>query len=565
MTRLTEEKITEPESSRKSSVASSTGSTLPTGPRICPSSTTKEFDPKIAARVLNERDRRGAFGYRDLNELTLVEGFDHHILEHLLYHFGARFFGKWEVLPYNTQRPDGTLFPTAHAAMLRTGHVLFLPSWEPTDTVDTLLWDPTDTASPGFRYPAAQPTDYLFCSSHSFLADGQVLAVGGGGNFISNAIKSGWRFDPVAETWASTAASMDHARWYPTAVTLGDGRVFVASGYNVSKLEMYDPSSDSFSPITGPPADPAAADRNFPETYPGLHLLSGGEIFFSRTGWHGPDDTGLLAAYFRFGGPLTGEWVDIIAPDPMNHPDRTEGMSVLLFDRCALTRVLVVGGGLPDSGGRDSAEMINLSTLTPTWPHPMHLPEDRLNVNTVLLPDGNVFVLGGRPVPSSPCRLFDPATHSWSEMARLKYRREYHSVALLLPSGQVMTTGGDYGNDISQKTTIEIFSPPYLFRGARPKITGASDHVLRGGLFKVESPQAKDIEKVVLVRPMAVTHHTDSEQRVLQLDFVRSGDTLKVRAPGGAPPHHVAPPGYYMLFILNDDGVPSDARFIRLD
>ena len=361
------------------------------------------------------------------------------------------------------------------------------------------------------------------------------------------------------------AGRKPHARWYPTAVALGEaGRVFVASGYGVSKPEMYDEGSDSFLPVTGPAADSLAADRNFPETYPGLHLLPGGEIFYSRTGWHGPNDPGLDAGYFRFAGPLTGELVDLGTPDPLNHPDRTEGMSVILFDACGGPRVLVVGGGLPDSGGRNSAEIINLATLTPNWPHPMHLPEDRLNVNTVLLPDGNVFVLGGRPVQNSPCRMFDPRTHTWSQMADLKYRREYHSVAVLLPSGKVMTTGGDYGNNISQKTTIEIFSPPYLFKGPRPKVDAVPDVIHHNQDFTVKTTHAGEIEKVVLVRTMAVTHHTDSEQRVLVTDFTRHGNKLTVTAPGGAPPYNIAPRGYYMLFVLDRDGVPSEGKFVQL-
>lgn len=522
---------------------------------------------EVRQQILKERDSVGAFGFTSVKQLLAIKGLNEELIDKIIQLFGRFFYGQWTLLCYNTQRPDGTLFPTAHAAMLRTGRVLFLPSWEPADTVDTILWDPTDEVNPQFEYPVIQPTEFLFCSGHSFLMDGRLLCVGGGGNFISNAINSGWKFDPNSRRWEKTIGSMSHARWYPTAVTLGEtGRVFIASGYGVSAVEAYDEATDSFLPVSGPAANPSAADRNFPETYPGLHLLPGGEIFYSRTGWHGPDDTGLNAAYFRFTdlGTLKGEWVELGTPDPMHHPDRTEGMSVILLDKCKGTRVFVVGGGLPDSGGRNNAEIINLSTLTPTWPHPLHMPEERFNVNAVLLPDGNVFVLGGRAVQNSPCRIFNPSTHTFSQMADLKYRREYHSIALLLPSGKVMTTGGDYGNTITQKTTIEIFSPPYLFRGPRPQINAVPDLVHHNHTFKLETAQAAEIEKVVLVRPMAVTHHTDSEQRVLEMEFTRNGNALKVIAPGGPDPHYIAPRGYYMLFILNAKGVPSEAKFIHL-
>lgn len=519
--------------------------------------------------LLKHRNRLGPYGFRHVRELAEGSELNSGILTELIKFFGYSSFGKWDLLPYSTQRPDGTLFPIAHAAVLCTGKVLFLPSWEPTDTVDTVLWNPSDEVNPQFNYPANQPTEYLFCAGHSFLSDGQLLAVGGGGNYISNAIKSGWRFNPNGETWAKTKGSMKHARWYPTAVTLNNpARVFVASGYDVSAVEMYYEATDTFVEVTGPGGTPAAAARNFPETYPGLHLLPGGEIFFSKTGWHGPDDPSTKAAYFRFNSTSSGEWVDIETLDPMNHPDRTEGMSVLLLNKCGGARVLVVCGGLPDDGGRDSVEMIHLSTLHPNWPHPMHIPEERLNVNAVLLPDGKVFVLGGMNVENSPCRMYDPDAASmataWSEMASLKYRRQYHSVAALLPNGKVMTTGGDTGNTIGKKTTIEIFSPPYLFHGPPPKITNAPTEVQYGETFRVKSPDCATIDKVVLMRPAAVTHHTDSEQRRVELSYTCDGKWLDVRAPGGHNAHNIAPHGYYMLFLLNDKGVPSEACFLRL-
>jgi hypothetical protein len=152
-------------------------------------------------------------------------------------------------------------------------------------------------------------------------------------------------------------------------------------------------------------------------------------------------------------------------------------------------------------------------------------------------------------------------------MARANYRKQYHSVAVLLPSGKVMSTGGsNYGGG---SNVIEIFSPPYLFKpdgspADRPAIDDAPDMVHHGHMFDVESADAADIERVVLVRPMAVTHQTDSEQRVLQMSFTRSGTTLTVTAPDHHHPHGHAPRGYYMLFILNGAGVPSEGRFIFL-
>lgn len=519
------------------------------------------FSEPVARRILERRAELGPAGFADLRE---VRGIDPRILDDLVLVFGPARRGRWDLLPYNVQRPDGSPYSTAHAALLHTGRVLFLPR---EDTTDTVLWDPANETTPVFEAPAVPAGEWLFCSGHTFLADGTLLTVGGGGNSSSGAIASGWKFDPGTRSWARTRGSMAHERWYPTAVTLWDGRVFVASGLGVAPVEIYDPSTDGFIPVTGPPGNPTGADRLFPETYPGLHLLPTGDLFFSRTGWgHSASEPTVNAALFRFDTNTTGGWMDVTSP--MNSPDRTEGMSVLLLDGSPpRARVTVFGGGNPMTTGRNSAETIDFGMTPPTWAHPHFFPDSRFNANAVLLPDGDVLVVGGRDVQNSPALLFDPAAHTFSTMDVVKYRREYHSVALLLPSGKVMTTGGDQGNTPSQRTAIEVFSPPYLFRGPRPVVTAAPASVRYGDSFEVTTSAAADVARVVMVRPMAVTHHTDSSQRLVELTFTHdryAPDRLEVQAPSGRYVTSIAPPGYYMLFVLNGRGVPSEARFVRL-
>jgi len=136
-------------------------------------------------------------------------------------------------------------------------------------------------------------------------------------------------------------------------------------------------------------------------------------------------------------------------------------------------------------------------------------------------------------------------------------------VALLLPTGEVMATGGQTGAGQSE---IEVFQPPYLFAGARPTITSvAPDPIHHGQAFTIETPTAADIQKVTLVRPMAVSHQTDSEQRVIPISFTAPGPTtLAATAPSPGHPHGLAPKGYYMLFLINSAGVPSEATFVFL-
>lgn len=525
-----------------------------------------QLDKKQLSGLLRARDAERPLGFANLGEVVELARIDRDVLLGILRRFGPQRFGSWS-MPYETRFPNGTPYHVAHAAVLKTGWVLFLPE---ANTKTTLLWDPSDEVNPVFEHMIDTPDELLFCAGHAFLSDGRLLVVGGGGGGPSG-VNRAWKFDPVAKTWEKTAGDMTHARWYPTVVTLSDERRVLAVGGRPSTAtaEIYDELSDTFTLLTGPDAE-----RDFPQLYPGLHLLPGGEIFYTRTGFGsggagpgGPGDPLPTNAYYKVDPPSAGKWVEL--ESQMEYTDRVRGMSVLLLDPCEPSvRALVIGGGT--TPGNETAEMLTLSTLNPTWGHAMTVPggEGRNNVNAVLLPDATVFVVGGTSDPSVPCALFDPRTHTWRTMARANYRKQYHSVAVLLPSGKVAATGGsNYGGG---SNVIEIFSPPYLFKADgtladRPVITNAPALVHHsGGTFPVESPQAAEVERVVLVRPMAVTHQTDSEQRVIRMSFTRAGTTLTVTVPDPDHPHGTAPRGHYMLFVIDDAGVPSEGRFIFL-
>jgi hypothetical protein len=200
-------------------------------------------------------------------------------------------------------------------------------------------------------------------------------------------------------------------------------------------------------------------------------------------------------------------------------PDRTKGMSVILISNTApRVRIMVLGGS--DSSNNNTYELIDASSLSSAanWGASTPFPdgERRSLASAVLLPDGTVFVCGGIQQTNSPCALFDPENNSWTAMAALPAIRDYHSVALLLPSAQVAMAGWN-------NTAIEIFSPPYLYQGPRPVIASAPSSVQRGQSFVVDSPDAVTISKMVLVRPMAVTHQTDTEQKVLEMPHVETG------------------------------------------
>jgi len=223
---------------------------------------------------------------------------------------------------------------------------------------------------------------------------------------------------------------------------------------------------------------------------------------------------------------------------------------------------MVLGG--VDNATNNTYEMLDTTALSPlsAWGSPLPFPdgEHRSLCNAVLLPDGNVFVCGGIQRVNSPCAMYSPVSDSWAAMAALPSIRDYHSVAVLLPSGQVAVAGW-------QNTQIEIYSPPYLFAGARPVITTIPALIHHGQTFVIESPDAPSIAKVVLVRPMAITHQTDGEQRVLEMPLTHdpaNPTQLSLVAPHGGHPHAFAPKRYYMLFAVTNTGVPSEGEFIFL-
>lgn len=529
----------------------------------------KIIELKQARHLLDERDRLSPLhGFMHIDQLRdiLVRERLGKYLDVLSMHLSAATYGQWIDAGSIEDPVTHTVINVVHAAVLRTGWVMFIEAACNIPVSRTPIWN---RSTGEVRLPAA-PTDNLYCAGHSFLSDGKLLVVGGGGeNGQTPHPNMAWKYDPTngpAGTWeptrdlANNRTFMNRDRWYPTVVTLGDepGRVFIASGFP-SQMEIYSEASGTFSLVTA-----AGGDRAFSALYPGLHLLPGGEIFFApvgfRSGGSTPGDyaSNEPSGYFDFSGSLTGAWTSL-GPN-----DRTKGMSALLLSPTfPYAQVMTVGGG--NLNRSRTYQLINLSTLSPSWGPEVNLPmasgqaqpSSRVNVNVVLLPDSTVFVSGGAGA-GEPCWLYNPVTNAWSEMDEAPRERKYHSFAVLLPTGEVMSCGWT-------NNTVDIFRPPYLFRGARPLIDAAPALVHHGQQFTIETAQVSQIAKVVLVRPMAPTHNTDSEQRVIQLLFHAAGaSTLSATAPNGWHPHATAPRGWYMLFILNADGVPSEAKFLQL-
>lgn len=550
---------------------------------------------KLAIEVLKQRNENSVYGFLRIVDLLKI----HSLREWLArwwYYFSRASKGEWTG-PFSL--PAGAFDRPVHAAVLRTGKVLF---WGLPTGKNSWLWTPDGANTGTVQATSNKPADSLFCAGQSFLSDGRLLVVGGGGDGTGPRHNHGWIFDPTPsiESWTRTVGNgtpgngdMAFYRWYPTLVTMGDdpGRVLVVSGddtggNDVHQLEMYMETSDRFEMVWGPGGTgDTSANHSFPQIYPGMNLLPGGEVFYTPTGWHSGGCTGAAefpaakpSGYFEFHStapPIKASWTNIGTQDAAAEDaiDRVKGMTVLLLQPTyPFVQAMVVGGG-KDPESATTFQMINLSTIAPKWGPPVTLPDGlaRVNVNLVALPDGTVFVSGGRPLGGTPanggaCWIYDPVEMTWQEGDVVANRRAYHSVAVLLLDGRVATAG----NQCPADTTYEVFSPPYLFASdgtlaPRPKITSLPAQVHHGHKFFIGTPSTSTIEKVVLVRPMAETHQTDSEQRVIQLMFHASGPTkLRAAAPNGWYPHAVAPRGWYMVFLVDNHGVPSVGHFMHL-
>jgi len=495
---------------------------------------------------------------------------------------------------------DGLGVFVIHATLLRTGEVLWFSGHVETSHYlrESYVWDPTQPVNTAVKQ-AWPGTGDIFCCHHANLDDGRVITVGGAAATHGRGISAIHVFDPAVRSWTKIG-DMQHGRWYPTLVTLPDGRLVVFSGrtepggspFINATVELLSP------PFTGPGYAPqllAGADRTFP-TYPGLHLVPGGRIMHTGTTWRYEDivtaPIGTLS--FRVTGPTTGTWTDEgVAPAVAQ---REEGMSVLLAP-AQDGRILLVGGANAefDSVGQFTAlasgvqprttEILDTRTSPPTWTRTADMAHPRINVNAVLLPDGRVLVLGGHDkfkfeassVPSNQCELYDPVLNSWTIAATMGAPRMYHSAALLLPDGRVLVAGGydPNGPGDGNRKSFEFYEPPYFFNpddtvSVRPTITsatavdGPATQIAYGGQLVITTPDAANIRKVGLMRPGSMTHHTDSEQRYVALEFFPGPGVNQLTARVPDDPS-VAPPGFYMLWIVDLNNRPCQrASFVRL-
>lgn len=214
--------------------------------------------------------------------------------------------------------------------------------------------------------------------------------------------------------------------------------------------------------------------------------------------------------------------------------------------------------------------VLDTTQPSPAWRQTPSMVYPRSFLNLTTLADGSVLATGGETDKDGgnvsnavyAAELWSPQTQTWSTMASMHTPREYHGTAVLLPDGRVLVSGmgADFGNVPDQKSA-EFYSPPYLFKGSRPSIQQSPSQIHYGSNFFVGTPDGASISSVTLIRTGAVTHFFDQNERSVPLSFSQTTGGLSVTAPANA---NLAPPGYYMLFLVNSSGVPSIAPFVQI-
>jgi hypothetical protein len=522
-----------------------------------------------------------------------------------------KFDGRW----FRVGGDDKSEILAVHAALLPTGQIVIFagdqydganrlpnpPNVDHTRVMDTS--PPYDVRT----ITGLPPNANLFCCGHAMLEDGTVLTGSGteraptgphhGQHWFGP--RESWRFlgEPKgSEQWEAQgmlntarpgdvrpgfAEANSGGRWYPTLITLADGRVLALGGHPLegdvrhtnTSMELYDPVAKTWSFVgtVDYPNIPGVAEvplRNNHSEYPRCHVLRDGTVFVASNMADGD-----VHRWNPYTDPLN--WTRVAGAPPSDPTGSYSGnpqpyTSVLLALRHQTEyapQVLIYG--------RPTAYKIQPLASSPSWTatagRTMPGTPVRIYPLATLLPTGEVFVSGGTTTGMDAnalmqAEMYDPRINQWRVLPAMTRVRNYHSTALLMPNGAVWHSGSNRDCNpglAGRDRTVEIYEPWY-FCGPRPVITGATSRACAGETINIETPNAKKIDEVVLVRCGSFTHAFNPDQRLVSVPFEQSkktGNLLIATLPNNSA---VLIPGYYLLFILTNDHVPSEGRFVHV-
>ena len=445
-----------------------------------------------------------------------------------------------------------------HATVLKDGRVLAFDSAQEAAAVEqaalhnktrVAIWDPaTDTIT---RRDANRGYE-MFCSGFGNMSNGDLFVAGGNANRSLGGINKTHIFDTDNDNWSLTN-NMAFSRWYTAVTPLQNGEMLITGG---------GPSTPEVRQTNGvirrlnSATDSIWGNR---AQHPWLQAAPNGGVYYlgphDGMRWINTDGAGQVVNKGARGGG-----------------SRTYG-NMVMYDK---GKLLVVGGG-----NKNSSMVIDINGASPSVRNSSSMAYRRTHHNSTLLADGTVLATGGNTAGSLvnmsqgvyEAELWDPATEGWTKLAPMSFTRQYHSTALLLPDGRVFSGGGGLCGSCQingyHYLNSELFLPPYLFAkdgngelADRPAIIQAPTKVGYNASVYLNMETDLPIAKLVMIRPGSTTHAINMEQRAVPAPFVRQSDgRLRWTTPTDAS---VAPPGNYMLFAVDTDGVPSVARMINV-
>lgn len=407
------------------------------------------------------------------------------------------------------------------------------------------VWDPSDDSH--LTLPNNTLTD-IFCSSQILLPGGNSIVINGGDNWTGSGTTNGPNnnsnvFD-IATNTLTRGNNMNRQRWYSSSTMLLNGEVYIQGGSGGTDFPEVRGADGSYRLLSG------AGTGAFDFMYPRNFIAPDGRVFgFESNGKMYYVDTsgnGAITQAGQFAGATAGS-----------------DASAAMF---APGRILQYGGN------SNQAIVIDINGASPSVTPTGSLLRQRRLSTAVVMADGQVVATGGSRVwnemtdVSYEAEIWNPQTGQWTAGALAQKARLYHGNGLLLPDATVLVFGGGAPGP-QNNTNAEIFYPPYLFTGAgteaaRPVIASAPAVVDVGRTVQVTVTSGRPVSRVTFVKTGSATHGWNMEQRFVDLPFNAQGGALSVQIPGRASD---VPPGTWMMFVIDDAGVPSAAKLVRVN
>jgi Domain of unknown function (DUF1929) len=438
-----------------------------------------------------------------------------------------------------------------HAVVLPDGRVLTYGSsatGQQTGFFNYDVWTPSEGLANGhLTLPNGTGTD-TFCNAQLLLPQGtgEVLLAGGDnwtGTNTTNTGNSSTLLFSTSNNTLQRSYDMFRPRWYATLTTMPNGEIFVQGGRNGEDRAEVRKTDGTYRLLDN--IDTTLLHWYYPRNF----LAPDGRIF-------GYDSYGQMYYVDTNGnGALTN--VGRLAIE-----NRGQDASAAMFRP---------GKILQFGGASNTAVVIDINSGTPVVTPTGALSSQRRITTGTILPDGTVLATGGSEVynqligVNQNAEIWNPDSGQWTVGATGALPRLYHSNAVLLPDGSVLVGGGGAPGPMTN-VNAEIYYPPYLFTPAggmapRPRIVTAPNVLSVGQSFTVDFANTAGIRAVALVKTGSVTHSFDMDQRYVPLSFSVSGSRVTTRVPAAA---NDVPPGYYLLFLINNAGTPSVGKVVRI-